>query len=61
MPTIFGFINCEELNVLCALGKPALNELTLRVNELLPDLERPFFALTVILNKVYFIIHAFKE
>jgi hypothetical protein len=44
VPTIFGYINCKELHVLCAMGKPALNELTLRINKLLPVLERPFFA-----------------
>ncbi len=44
VPTIFGYINCEELNVLCALGQESLEELRLEIINILPSLERPLFA-----------------
>jgi hypothetical protein len=44
VPTIFGYINSEELNVLCAQGTSGLHELTAKISELLPSLNKPFFA-----------------
>lgn len=44
VPTIFGYINCDELNVFCAEGDSALNELRTEINGLAPTLERPLFA-----------------
>lgn len=44
IPTIFGYINCSELNILCAIGNPALFELKAEIGKVLPKLERPFFA-----------------
>lgn len=44
IPTIFGYINCDELNILCAIGESALNELKIEISEVAPILERPLFA-----------------
>jgi hypothetical protein len=44
VPMIFGYINSDELQILCANGSPCLGELTSKINEILPNLERPFFA-----------------
>jgi hypothetical protein len=43
-PTIIGYINCDGLNILCAMGISALNELKLKIGELAPTFERPLFA-----------------
>jgi hypothetical protein len=44
VPTIFGYINCDELRILCALGHESLEELRSEIIELIPSLERPLFA-----------------
>ena len=60
VPTIFGYLTSNELNILCAHGSPALQELTVKINELLPSLKRPFLLSTAILREVYFIIDVHK-
>lgn len=44
IPTIFGYINCDELNVLCANGKDSVPQLASRITALMPTLERPLYA-----------------
>jgi len=41
---ILGFINRNELNIFCAKGKEAIEELKSQTEQVLNSLERPFFA-----------------
>ena len=43
-PVIFGFINKNALQILCARGTKAVNELNRRTDKLIVTLPRPFFA-----------------
>ena len=43
-PTILGYINKNELNILCAKGKDAIDELIERSVEIVPSLKKPLFA-----------------
>lgn len=43
-PTILGYITKDELNVLCAKGMDALDELKEHITDILPSLNRPLFA-----------------
>ena len=43
-PVIFGFINRHTLQILCAEGKGAINELKEKIWEIVDELERPFYA-----------------
>jgi hypothetical protein len=44
IPTIFGYINRNELNILCAKGKTSLQELREKITEIAPTLRKPLFA-----------------
>ncbi len=41
---IFGFINRHSLEILCAKGMKAINELRERTEKIIDNLERPFYA-----------------
>lgn len=43
-PTIFGYVNKDGLNIFCAKTERSLEELTEKIKETLPQLERPFYA-----------------
>jgi hypothetical protein len=43
-PTILGYITKNELNILCAKGKDAIDELTEQIVEIVPSLKKPLFA-----------------
>ena len=42
--TIFGYINSQGLNILCAKSNDSITNLWAKVENLLPNLERPFYA-----------------
>ena len=44
VPTIFGYITKDELNIICAKGKTGLENLEKKVIEILPALKRPIYA-----------------
>lgn len=44
IPVIFGFINDQGLNVLCAKNRNSIEKLKLKVKEILPQLKTPFYA-----------------
>jgi len=44
IPTIFGYINNCELNILCAKGHNALEELKEKIIKVMPTLRKPLFA-----------------
>ena len=43
-PTILGYITKDELNILCAKGKDAINELIEQSVMIVPSLTKPLFA-----------------
>jgi len=43
MPTIFGHINKDELNISCAKGEEAIEELKEKSTQILRTLKKPFF------------------
>jgi hypothetical protein len=44
IPTVFGYINDSELNILCANGHSALEELREEIITIMPTLRKPLFA-----------------
>jgi len=44
IPTIFGYINNNKLNILCAEGHSALEELKDEIIKVMPTLKKPLFA-----------------
>jgi hypothetical protein len=51
IPTILGYITKNELKILCAKGKSALDELKKEVIELLPSMEKPLYAFQSIFER----------
>jgi hypothetical protein len=43
-PTILGYITKNELNILCAKGKDAIDKLREQSLEIIPSLKKPLFA-----------------
>ncbi len=44
IPTIFGYINKDSLNIFCAKTKESLDILKEKIAEIVPQLEAPFYA-----------------
>src|SRR3989344_17939 len=44
IPVIFGFIDTQTLNIICAKNKNSIEKLKLQIKEILPQLKTPFYA-----------------
>jgi hypothetical protein len=53
-PTILGYITKDELNVLCAEGTNALNELKEQIMEIVPSLKKPLFGFQCVFERGVF-------
>ena len=54
IPIIIGYITKNELKILCAKGKNALDELKKEAIRLLPSMEKPLFAFQSIFERAVF-------
>jgi hypothetical protein len=48
IPIILGYINKDELKIVCAKGEEAIAELKKQSSEIIRNLERPFFWLQLL-------------
>lgn len=51
IPVIFGYINRDELKIICAENKNSIELEKQEIRRLLPELERPFYAFNSIFEK----------